>query len=141
MIIPDSELFISQHLLNTSVQRYSLLPNRPAPLKAVCDRMSDCHFTQRVFQHPAIWLQRCFVVMWLVPRTAAAIWAHIRCTGKNPAPVYSVTSSEATHAGNIVCLAVTCHPHLWQNDQDLLRATAVTRGWNGHRHFFFLFLF
>ena len=26
------------------------------------------------------------------------------------------------------CLAVTCHLHLWQNDRDLLRATAVTRG-------------
>ena len=28
-------------------------------------------------------------------------------------------------------LAVTCHQHFWQNDRDLLRATAVTRGWNG----------
>ena len=24
------------------------------------------------------------------------------------------------------CLAVTCHLHFWQNDRDLLRATAVT---------------
>ena len=31
-------------------------------------------------------------------------------------------------------LAVTCHLHFWQNDQDLLRATAVTRGWNGYRN-------
>ena len=31
-------------------------------------------------------------------------------------------------------LAVTCHLHFWQNDRDLLRATAVTRGWNGHRN-------
>ena len=30
-----------------------------------------------------------------------------------------------------VCLAVTCHLHFWQNDQDLLRATAVIHGWNG----------
>ena len=27
------------------------------------------------------------------------------------------------------CLAVTCHLHFWQNDQDLLHATAVTWGW------------
>ena len=27
------------------------------------------------------------------------------------------------------CLAVTCHLHFWQNDRDLLSATAVTRGW------------
>ena len=24
--------------------------------------------------------------------------------------------------------------HFWQNDLDLLRATAVTRGWNGYRN-------
>ena len=32
------------------------------------------------------------------------------------------------------CLAVTCHLHFGQNDLDLLRATAVTRGWNGYRN-------
>ena len=32
------------------------------------------------------------------------------------------------------CLAVTCHLHFWQNDRDLLRATAVTMGWNGYRN-------
>ena len=31
------------------------------------------------------------------------------------------------------CLGVTCRLHFWQNDRSLLRATAVTRGWNGHR--------
>ena len=31
-------------------------------------------------------------------------------------------------------LAVTCHWHFWQNDRGLLRATAVTRGWNGYRN-------
>ena len=33
-----------------------------------------------------------------------------------------------------VCLAVTCHLHFWQNDRDLLHATAVTREWNGYRN-------
>ena len=32
------------------------------------------------------------------------------------------------------CLAVTCHLHFWRNDRDFLRATAVTRGWNGYRN-------
>ena len=32
------------------------------------------------------------------------------------------------------CLAVTCHMHFWQNDRDFLRATVVTRGWNGYRN-------
>ena len=31
------------------------------------------------------------------------------------------------------CLGVACHLHFGQNDRGLLRATAVTRGWNGHR--------
>ena len=31
------------------------------------------------------------------------------------------------------CLGVTCHLHVWHNDRGLLRATAVTRGWIGHR--------
>ena len=31
-------------------------------------------------------------------------------------------------------LDVTCHLHFCQNDQDLLRAAAVTRGWNGYRN-------
>ena len=33
-----------------------------------------------------------------------------------------------------VCLAVTCRLCFWQNDHDLLRATAVTWGWNEYRH-------
>ena len=32
-----------------------------------------------------------------------------------------------------VCVGVTCHLHFWQNDWGLLRSTAVTWGWNGHR--------
>ena len=32
------------------------------------------------------------------------------------------------------CSAVTCHLHFWQNDRDFLRATVVTRGWNGYRN-------
>ena len=31
------------------------------------------------------------------------------------------------------CLDVTYHLHFWQNDRDVLRATAVTRGWNRYR--------
>ena len=40
-----------------------------------------------------------------------------------------------SHTGRVyVCLDVTCHLHFWKNDQDLLRATAVTRRWNGYRN-------
>ena len=34
-----------------------------------------------------------------------------------------------SHIGRVYeCSAVTCHLHFWQNDQDLLSATAVTQG-------------
>ena len=40
-----------------------------------------------------------------------------------------------SHVGRVyVCLAVTCHPHFWQNGRDLLRATAIIREWNGYRN-------
>ena len=32
-----------------------------------------------------------------------------------------------------MCLGVTCHLHCWQNDREILRATAVTRGWSRHQ--------
>ena len=30
----------------------------------------------------------------------------------------------------LLCLSVTRHLHFWQNARDLLRVTAVTRGWS-----------
>ena len=30
--------------------------------------------------------------------------------------------------------SVTCHLHCWQNDRNLLRPTAATRGWNGYKN-------
>ena len=43
-------------------------------------------------------------------------------------------SIKATYVRCMRVLAVTCHLHFWQNDRDFLRATAVTRGWNGYRN-------
>ena len=43
-------------------------------------------------------------------------------------------SIKATYVRCMRVLAVTCHLHFWQNDRDFLRATVVTRGWNGYRN-------
>ena len=68
---------------------------------------------------------------WLVPHETAAVSAQVLCTLYNHAPCHFMQS----HIHKVyACLAVTCHLHFWQNDQDLLRATAVTRGWNGYRN-------
>ena len=69
-------------------------------------------------------------------------WCHVKCCRFGASSVYTIQSCTRlqchfiqSHMGRVyVCLAVTCHLHFWQNDQDLLRATAVTRGWNGYRN-------
>ena len=77
-----------------------------------------------------VYLQRCLIVTWLVPRKTVAITARfvypILC-----APWHFIQSHiHRVHA----CLAVTCHLHFWQNGRDLLHATVVTRRWNGYRN-------
>ena len=63
-------------------------------------------------------------------RNCCRLCAFCLCTPYNHAPCHFMQSYiRKVYA----CLAVTCHLHFWQNDRDLLRATAVTRGWNGYR--------
>ena len=62
---------------------------------------------------------------WLVPHETAAVSAQVLCTPCNHVPCHFMQGHiRKAHA----CLAVTCHLHLWQNDRDLLLATAVTPG-------------
>ena len=68
--------------------------------------------------------------------TAGATW---NCSRLGASPVYTIQPYTMSlhakpHTHMYACLAVTCHLHFWQNDRDLLRAAAVTRGWNGHRY-------
>ena len=68
---------------------------------------------------------------WLVPHETAAVSARSVYT------IQPCTMSLHAKMHNLRCmrvLAVTCHLHFWRNDRDLLRATAVTRGWNGYRN-------
>ena len=46
---------------------------------------------------------------------------------------HHITSCKAIYV-RCMCIAVTCHLHFWQNDWGLLRATAVTQGWNRYRN-------
>ena len=64
-------------------------------------------------------------LQWLVPHETAAVFAQILCMPYNHAPCHFMQS----HIRKVyACSAVTCHLHFWQNDQDLLHATAVTHG-------------
>ena len=68
---------------------------------------------------------------WLVPHETAAVSAQVLCTPYNHAPCHFMQS----HIRKVYAyLALTCHLHFWQNDRGLLRATAVTRRWNGYRN-------
>ena len=101
--------------------------------------MCDCSLLYRVFCLFCfinnIHAKRCVysvivitVVTWLVPRETAGVSAHVLRAPCNHAPVCCVTLVKATYVG---CMHVS---HFWQNDLELLCATAVTRGWNGYRN-------
>ena len=66
---------------------------------------------------------------WLAPHEIAVVSVQVLCTPYSHAWCHFMQSCmRKVYA----CLAVTCHLHFWQNDQDLLHATAVTWGWNGY---------
>ena len=79
-----------------------------------------------------VYLQRCLLVTWLVPRETAAVSALSLYT------IQSCTMSRHLMQNRVrrvhACLAVNCHLHFWQNDRDLLPATAVTQGWSEYRN-------
>ena len=71
---------------------------------------------------------------WLVPQESAARESQSRRVLRTPYN-HALCHFMQSHIRKVyVCLAVTCHLHFWQNDRGLLRATAVTRGWNGYRN-------
>ena len=84
-----------------------------------------------------MYIQRCLVVTWLVPHETAAVLVHsvytIQPCIMSCHFMQSYTCRVLWHA----CLAVTGHLHFWQNDQDLLCATAVEqipiRWWNRYQ--------
>ena len=69
------------------------------------------------------------VVTWLMPRETAAVSAHVLRTPYNHAPIYSVASFGSTYVSNSNLPSA-----LLANDQDLLCAAAVIRGWIGYRN-------
>ena len=65
---------------------------------------------------------------------AGATW---NCSRLGASPVHTIQPChfKQSHIHKVyACLAVTCHLHFWQNDRDLLCATAVTQAWNRYRN-------
>ena len=115
-------------LLIAFIKRYSPLPSRLTAL--ACDfYIGEWLFIAQFLNisSEVVYLQR-----WHG-------WCHVKLlpsrralrTPYNHAPCHFMQSHiRKVHA----CLAVTCHLHFGQNDRDLLRATAATRGWNGYQN-------
>ena len=76
-------------------------------------------------------LQHCLVLTWLVPCETAAVMVSFVYTIQPCAMSHHFILSHIcrVHA----CLGVTHCLHFWQNDRDLLHATAVTQGWNRYQ--------
>ena len=69
-------------------------------------------------------------LVWLVPHETAAISARSVYTMQP-----CIMSLHAKpHTYGVCVFSCNLPPHFWQNDRGLLRATAVTREWNGYRN-------
>ena len=68
------------------------------------------------------------MLTWLVPHETAAVLA---CSVYTIQPCCFMQSDiRKVH----LHLAVTCHTHFWQNDQDLLHATVATWRWKRYQN-------
>ena len=111
-------------LMIAYIALFSALLSRLAALP--CGTTWVTSFLSRVFEYPPKW---CTYNAGMVE--TAAVTAQVLCTPDNHAPCRFMQS----HIRKVcACLAVTCHLHFWQNDRDLLRAAAVTRGWNRYQN-------
>ena len=89
--------------------------------------MSDWSFSQHILvPTKMVYLQCSLAITWLVPCGTAAILACSVYTSQpcTMSPHFMQCHIHKVHA----CLAVTCHLHFWQNDQEFLHATAITQG-------------
>ena len=94
--------------------------------------ISDSSFTQRVLN---IHLSG-YSVLYLLHG-----WCHVKlppsrrkfCVHQSNMQQFIVLFIRSHRRRMHVCLVVTWHLHIWQNDRDLLRDAAITRGWNGYR--------
>ena len=59
-------------------------------------------------------------------------WCHIKLQPSRRK--FCVHHTTMLHVTSCKATAVACHLRFWQNDPNLLRATAVTRRWNGYRN-------
>ena len=102
-----------------------------------CDWTNDCSLFLALFEYPQKWCT-CGVI-WLLRG-----WCHVKllpsrrtfCVHYTTRHQFTVSlHSKPLRQGECVFSCnLHCRLHVWHNDQDLLHATAVTRGWNGYQN-------
>ena len=93
----------------------------------VCGSAWVTSFYSAFFEYPLKWCTY----------SAGMAGATLNCSRLSASHVYTIQpytmSLHAKPHTSGVCV-FSCNLHFWQNDRDLLRATVVTRGWNGYRN-------
>ena len=77
------------------------------------------------------YLQRCWVVEWLVSCVSAAIAVHSVYTMQ---PCTMSHHFMQSHIHRMHAYLAVTYLHIWQNDQGLLCATVATQGWNEYQN-------
>ena len=91
--------------------------------------MNDCSFTHFwIATYSSVWLLYgwCHVELLSSQRMFC-----VHCTATHHLQCHFIWSQICRVR---LCLDVTCYLQLWQNDSDLLHATAETQRWNGYRN-------
>ena len=123
IVLLGSFFFSPSFLMITYIALFSTLLSRLSALACGSTRVTNFLYSMHFLNiHQSGVLT---ALAWLVPHETAAISAQVMCTPYNYASCHFMQSHiRKVYASS----AVTCHLHFWQNDRDLLRATAVTRG-------------
>ena len=144
LLISPGTLYVQLTLLVTA---FILLSNRLSCAHVACDSewlylcvclcMCVCACVcVCIYYYPPKWCTDCTI--WLLHG-----WCYVKlqlsrykfCVHHTTMHQFTASfHSKPYRSGACVSLAVTCHLNFWQNDQDLLRATAVTQGWNGYQN-------
>ena len=129
----EMDISLKQGKLTTSVCYYwlilysAILRSRADSLHSNVILHEWIAFYSAFFEYPPKW---CTYSAGMAGATTNCCHLSMFCVHhNNHAPCHFMQS----HIHKVyACLAVTCHLHFWQNDRGLLRATAVTWGWNGY---------
>ena len=113
------------------VQRYSLLLGRLTAFLSYVILNEWLLFIVRI-QYPPKWCT--YIAVWLLHGWCNVKLLQFRRDLLTPYNHGLCHVTSWSHIRRVYeCLAVNCHLHFWQNDRDILWATAITLEWKGYQ--------